>query len=135
MLATLLALRLQREPGLELQAWCAWALADFAETLDRAGTWLSEAERQRAAASGYKFLETYMKLAEQYMAMLKPRYKVRPKPEAYSWYTDIEKPTVHAKVVGCSWFAQEGRLLVGWMVGSMVGHSWWAKVGWLFGWS
>jgi len=79
-LSVFLAQRLQAEPALKLQAWCAWALADFAETLDRAGVWLTGEQRQRAAASGYLFLQTYMKLAEQYLEMLKPRYKVRPKP-------------------------------------------------------
>lgn len=82
-LSVFLAHRLQQEPALVVQSWCAWALADFAETLDLAGTWLTDEQRARAARSGYTFLQTYMHLAELHMERLHPRYKVRPKPDTY----------------------------------------------------
>ena len=39
--------------------------------------------------------------------------------DVHGWFLEA----IHATVVGCSWFAHDGRLLVGWMVGSIVGHS------------
>jgi len=59
-----LAHRLQQEPTLQLQAWCAWYLADYSATLDHASTWLTDAERLRAGESGGLFLKSYMMLVQ-----------------------------------------------------------------------
>jgi len=79
-----LAHRLQQEPTLQLQAWCAWYLADYSATLDHASTWLTDAERLRAGESGGLFLKSYMMLADAYLKKTVPRYKVRPKPRPYT---------------------------------------------------
>ena len=75
-----LAVRFAGEEGLEMQAVCLWALADFASALDCSGEWLLPEEASRAASSGGLYLKCFMMLAEEASLQSVPRYKVRPKP-------------------------------------------------------
>lgn len=62
-----------------MEAVCSWALSEFGVVLDNASLWLSEAEASQAAELGLLFGQLYLKLAQNALQKLRPRYKMRPK--------------------------------------------------------
>lgn len=85
-LATYLAAKLQKHPGLERQALCCWNLVEFQRVVDGASMFLTEAEAAAAVTAGQTFLNFWQELAAENMANLRANYKVRPKHHAFAHY-------------------------------------------------
>lgn len=84
----------------------ACALAEFMNTLDKAGFWLNDQEAASAIAAGTKWLETWHFLAQQAVRDNEHRWKIRPKHHYFEHMKD-DMHTWRANPVKLQCFAPE----------------------------
>ena len=102
--AHFLAERLQKSPGLERQAQCAWHLMELQRVVDSAGPFLSEAEASSLVCSGQLFLDFWQELVADNFARNRANYKVRPKHHTFAHYVvhDVRRGSrMNPKLVSC----------------------------------